>query len=68
MVVDYNPASGGSGCKRELFSWSSPGACFFSAHKIKQKKYRIRDVYPLHPELKKTYEEDKKKKSSNQNQ
>jgi len=27
---------------------------------LKEKKYRIRDVYPLHPELKKEYEEKKK--------
>ena len=35
---------------------------------LKQKKYRIRDVYPLHPDLRKVYEEEKKKKSSTQNQ
>lgn len=31
---------------------------------LKEKKYRIRDVYPLHPELKKEYEE---KKESSEN-
>ena len=34
---------------------------------LKQKKYRIRDVYPLHPELRKEYEEKKKKKTTDDN-
>lgn len=32
---------------------------------LKTKEYRIRDVYPLHPELRKEYEEKKKKKPTN---
>lgn len=31
---------------------------------LKEKKYRIRDVYPLHPDLRKGYEEQKKKKTT----
>lgn len=31
-----------------------------------KKKYRVRDVYPLHPELKKEYDEKKKKKNPSQ--
>ncbi len=31
---------------------------------LKEKKYRIRDVYPLHPELRKEYEDKKKKKTT----
>ena len=31
---------------------------------LKTRKYRIRDVYPLHPELKKDYDEKKKKKTN----
>lgn len=33
---------------------------------LKEKKYRIRDVYPLHPELRKEYEAKKKKPTENQ--
>ena len=32
---------------------------------LKEKKYRIRDVYPLHPELRKEYEAKKKKTTEN---
>lgn len=34
----------------------------FERDRVREKKYRFRDIYPLNPELKKRYEEERKKK------